>query len=238
MIIYPAIDLFEGQAVRLVKGDYNQKTVYSEDPAAVALDFKAKGALRVHTVDLEGAKLGGTPNFEIVKKIKEQSGLFVEIGGGIRDMETIRKYLSAGIDRVILGTAAVEDPDLVDRAVSEFSERIAVGIDLKDGFVAIRGWLQSSKMHAEEFFELMRSKGVRTIICTDVSKDGMMQGPNQLLYQELSKHFPDVDLIASGGVSSIQDIKNLKTLGIHGAIVGKAYYTGAVDLKEAIEVAK
>lgn len=237
MIIYPAIDLYEGQAVRLVKGDYNQKTVYSNDPAEVALDFKAKGALRIHAVDLEGAKLGGTPNFETVLKIKEKSGLFVEIGGGIRDLETIRRYLNAGIDRVILGTAAVEQPELVKAAVSEFGERIAVGIDLKDGFVAIRGWLESSALKAGEFLESMRTLGVRTVIVTDISRDGMMQGPNRLLYKELSEAYPDIDLIASGGVSDIDDIRNLKTLGIHGAIVGKAYYTGAVDLKEAIEVA-
>lgn len=237
MIIYPAIDLYEGQAVRLVKGDYNQKTVYSNDPAEVALDFKAKGALRIHTVDLEGAKLGGTPNFETVLKIKEKSGLFVEIGGGIRDLETIRRYLNAGIDRVILGTAAVEQPELVKAAVSEFGERIAVGIDLKDGFVAIRGWLESSALKAGEFLESMRTLGVRTVIVTDISRDGMMQGPNRLLYKELSEVYPDIDLIASGGVSDMDDIRNLKTLGIHGAIVGKAYYTGAVDLKEAIEVA-
>ena len=237
MILYPTMYLYEGQALRLVKGDYNQKTVYNDDPASVALDFKACGATRIHTVDLEGAKDGTTPNFETVCKIKEKSGLFVEVGGGIRDMATIRKYLDSGIDRVILGTAAVQNPELVKEAVAAYPGRIAVGIDLKDGFVAVKGWLETSALEAAAFMEQMRYVGVKTIICTDISKDGMMQGPNQELYQTLSKDFPDIDLIASGGVSCLQDIKELKSLGLHGAIVGKAYYTGAVDLKEAIEVA-
>lgn len=237
MIIYPAIDLYEGQAVRLVKGDYQQKTVYSDDPGLVALDFKACGASRIHTVDLEGAKDGTTPNFEIVRRIKEESGLFVEIGGGIRTMDTIKKYIDAGIDRVILGTAAVENAQLVTDAVSAYGEHIAVGIDIKDGFVAIKGWLENSELKAEEFLEQMREKGVRTIICTDISKDGMMQGPNHQLYKDLSRDYPDIDLIASGGVSTMEDIKALKACGMHGAIVGKAYYTKAIDLKEAIEVA-
>lgn len=238
MILYPAIDLYEGEAVRLVKGDYQQKTVYSNDPASVALDFKNCGAERIHTVDLEGAKDGTTPNFDTVCKIKKTSGLFVEVGGGIRNMETIRKYLDAGIDRVILGTAAVENKELVKEAVAAYKERIAVGIDIKDGYVAIKGWLENSSFTAEDFLKEMQDLGVKTIICTDVSKDGMMQGPNKLLYKDLSEEFPDIDLIASGGVSSIDDIKNLKELGLHGAIVGKAYYTKAIDLKEAIEVAE
>lgn len=238
MIIYPAIDLYEGQAVRLIRGDYSQKTVYSENPPAVAMDFKACGAERIHVVDLEGAKTGGTPNLDIILKIKQQSGLFVETGGGIRDMKTIRRYLDSGIDRVILGTAAVQMPELVAEAVSLYKERIALGIDLKDGFVAIKGWMESSKLTAEAFLTQMCKTGVKTVICTDISKDGMMQGPNRLLYQHLSKQFPETDLIASGGVSCMEDIRNLKSLGIHGAIVGKAYYTGAVNLKEAIEVAR
>lgn len=237
MILYPAIDLYEGDAVRLVKGDYAQKTIYSHDPASIAMDFKNCGAERIHTVDLEGAKDGTTPNFETVCKIKKDSGLFVEIGGGIRSIDTVQKYLDAGIDRVILGTAAVENEELVIEAVSAYKERIAVGIDIKDGYVAIKGWLEQSKYTAEDFLLKMHSIGVKTIICTDVSKDGMMQGPNKLLYKQLSEEFPDIDLIASGGVSSIEDIRNLKALGLHGAIVGKAYYTKAIDLKEAIEVA-
>lgn len=238
MILYPAIDLYEGQAVRLVKGDYQQKTVYSDDPASVALDFKRCGAERIHVVDLEGAKDSSTPNFDVVCRIRETSGLFTEIGGGIRNMDTIRKYLDAGIDRVILGTAAVEDPALVRDAVRAYEERIAVGIDLRDGLVAIRGWLENSQLKAEEFMKQMQEEGVRTIICTDISKDGMMQGPNRLLYQELAKEFPSMDLVASGGVSDLSDIKALKELGIHGAIIGKAYYTKAIDLKEAIKVAQ
>ncbi len=238
MIIYPAIDLYEGQAVRLVKGDYQQKTVYSDDPVSVAMDFKNCGATHIHTVDLEGAKEGSTPNFDIVCKIKEKSGLFVEIGGGIRDMLTIRKYIEAGIDRVILGTAAVENEELVIEAVENFGKRIAVGIDIKDGFVAIKGWLENSEIPAEEFMATMRDIGVKTIICTDISKDGMMQGPNHDLYQKLNADYPEIQLVASGGVSTIDDIRVLKEAGIDGAIIGKAYYTKAIDLKEAIEVAK
>ena len=237
MILYPAIDLYKGDAVRLVKGDYAQKTVYSHDPVVIAMDFKNCGAERIHTVDLEGAKDGTTPNFETVCRIKKDSGLFVEIGGGIRNMDTVQKYLDAGIDRVILGTAAVENEELVKEAVSVYKERIAVGIDIKDGYVAIKGWLERSAYTAEDFLRQMQGIGVKTIICTDVSKDGMMQGPNKLLYKKLSEEFPDVDLVASGGVSSIEDIRNLKALGLHGAIIGKAYYTKAIDLKEAIEVA-
>lgn len=238
MLIYPAIDLYEGRAVRLVKGDYNQKTIYSEDPPSVAADFKAAGAQWIHTVDLEGAKCGGTPNFDMICRIKKESGLFVEIGGGIRNMETVRRYADAGIDRVILGTAAVEDPDFVKEAVQSFPGKIAVGIDLKDGYVATRGWLETSSYTASAFLSAMNEIGIDTIICTDVSKDGMMQGPNRSLYQELSKTFPHIRLIASGGVSSIEDVKSLKALGLYGAIIGKAYYTHAIDLKEAIEVAK
>ena len=237
MVIYPAIDLYEGQAVRLVKGDYNQKTVYSNDPVSVAKDFKACGASWIHTVDLEGAKEGRTPNFDVVRSIREATGLSVEIGGGIRTADTIRKYADAGIDRVILGTAAVERPEFVKEAAALFPGKVAVGVDLKDGCVATHGWLKTSGYSADAFFRMMQDLGIDTIICTDVSKDGMMQGPNKALYQELSGQFPEINLIASGGVSSIEDVKALKKLGIHGAIIGKAYYTKAIDLKEAIEVA-
>ena len=237
MLIFPAIDLFGGKAVRLFKGDYNQMTVYNENPLEVALDFKACGATHIHTVDLEGAKDGTTPNLETVCKIKRETGLFVEIGGGIRSMEIIDRYINAGIDRVILGTAAVSDPDFVRRAVQKHGEKIAVGIDIKDGFVAIKGWTETSTLDAFDFCGQMQEIGVKTVICTDISKDGAMQGTNHELYKALSEKF-SINIIASGGVSSIEDIKRLANQKLYGAIIGKAYYTGAVDLKEAVEVAK
>ena len=237
MLIYPAIDLYGGKAVRLFKGDYAQMTVYSECPPEVSLDFSAKGAQRIHLVDLEGAKTGETPNFDTVLAIKNASGLFCEIGGGIRSMDVIERYVSAGIDRVILGTAAVTSPGFVEEAVGKYGEKIAVGIDIKDGFVAINGWTEKSSLEAMDFTARMQSIGVKTLICTDISRDGAMQGTNHDLYKELSEKF-SMDIIASGGVSSIDDVKRLTKLGIHGAIIGKAYYTGAIDLCEAVEVAK
>lgn len=237
MLIYPAIDLYGGKAVRLYKGDYAQMTVYNDNPVEVALDFLRCGASRVHLVDLEGAKNGTTPNFETVTAIKNATSLFCEIGGGIRSMETIDRYLSSGIDRVILGTAAVTEPGFVEAAVAKYGDKIAVGIDIKDGFVAIKGWTVKSEENAMDFCEKMQKIGVKTMICTDISKDGAMQGTNHALYQELSESF-DMNIIASGGVSSIEDVERLAKLNIHGAIVGKAYYTGAIRLRDAIEVAK
>lgn len=237
MLIFPAIDLFQGKAVRLYKGDYAQMTVYSENPPAIAMDFQASGAGQIHIVDLEGAKSGATPNFGTVLAIKEQSGLFCEVGGGIRSMETVERYLSAGIDRVILGTAAVTEPGFVERAVSAYGEKIAVGIDIKDGFVAIKGWTEKSTQTALDFCKKMQDAGVKTLICTDISKDGVMQGTNHGLYRRLKEEL-DLQIIASGGVSSIEDVKRLRDGDVYGAIIGKAYYTGAIDLKEAIEVAR
>ena len=237
MLIYPAIDMYEKKAVRLYKGDYAQMTVYSENPCAVAQEFKRCGATHIHLVDLEGAKAGTTPNFELVKAIKEETGLFCEIGGGIRDMATIAKYVEAGIDRVILGTAAVTSPGFVEEAVKAYGDKIAVGIDIKDGFVAIKGWTETSEENAMDFTAKMQSMGVKTMICTDISRDGAMRGANHDLYRELSERF-DMNIIASGGVSSMEDVEKLAQLHIHGAIVGKAYYTGAIDLNKAIEVAK
>jgi len=237
MKIYPAIDLFEGKAVRLYKGDYAAMTVYNEDPCAVAKDFLACGAERIHLVDLEGAKDGTTPNLNTVCRIKEQTGLFCEVGGGIRNLDTVKKYLEAGLDRVILGTAAVTDPDFAQAAVQAWGERIAIGVDIRDGFVAVKGWTEKSQLEAFAFCRRMQEIGIRTLICTDISRDGAMQGPNDELYRQLSAQL-DMQIIASGGVSGIDDIRRLTKLGIHGAIIGKAYYTGAINLKEAIEVAK
>lgn len=237
MIIFPAIDLFEGKAVRLYKGDYNKMTVYSDNPPEIAEDFKTQGATHIHIVDLEGAKGGTTPNFDTVIEIKKKSGLFCEIGGGIRDMNTIERYISSGIDRVILGTAAVTSEGFVKEAVSKYGNKIAVGIDLRDGFVAIKGWTEKSSLTAFEFCEKMQNDGVETLICTDISKDGAMNGTNHALYHELMSKF-NMNITASGGVSSLDDVKRLAEKRMYGAIIGKAYYTGDIDLKQAVEVAR
>lgn len=237
MNIFPAIDLYEKKAVRLLKGDYAKMTVYSENPVEIAKDFENSGARFLHIVDLEGAKTGDTPNIETIKNIVKNTNLFTEVGGGIRSVDTVEKYLNIGANRVILGTAAVTDENFLRTAAKKYNEKIAVGVDIKDGFAAIKGWTSVSEFTCFEFCEKMCKIGVKTIICTDISKDGAMQGTNVELYKELSEKF-DIDIIASGGVSSIDDIKKLKNLGIYGAIIGKAYYTGAISIKEAIEVAK
>ena len=236
MYIYPAIDLVGGKAVRLYKGDYAQMTVYSDDPVSVARDFQAAGSKHIHLVDLEGAKSGIPENLETIRSIIRETDLFVEVGGGIRNMETVETYLDAGVDRVILGTAAVTDPAFLEAALTKYGERIAVGVDLKNGFVAIKGWTETSALTADGFFAKMQALGVRTVICTDISRDGAMKGTNRELYKELSEKY-SIDLIASGGVSSLEDVQALATMGLHGAIIGKAYYIGAIDLKTAIEVA-
>jgi len=237
MLIFPAIDLMNGEAVRLYQGDYAQKTVYNPDPAAVARDFRAAGAEWVHLVDLDGAKSGETPNLDTVCRLKAESGLRCEIGGGIRSMGTVDAYLSAGLDRVILGTAAVSNPDFLKEAVGKYGEKIAVGVDIKDGCVAVKGWTESSGLDAFDFCETLQNLGVATVICTDISKDGAMQGTNRALYRALSEKFT-MNFTASGGVSSMEDVRALRALGLYGAIIGKAYYTGAIDLREALEAAK
>ena len=237
MNIFPAIDLYEGKAVRLLKGDYQNMTVYSENPIEIARDFEDKGARFIHLVDLEGAKDGTTPNLSIVKQIANETNLFSEIGGGIRSMETVSAYLENGVDRVILGTAAVNDEEFLKEAIARYGERIAVGVDIKDGFVVIKGWTEKSEYNCFDFCEKMQKLGVKTLICTDISKDGAMQGTNRELYKELSEKF-NMDITASGGVSDIEDVKALRKLDLYGAIIGKAYYIGAIDLKEALEAAK
>ncbi len=237
MRIFPAIDLYGGKAVRLYKGEYERMTVYSNDPAAVAAKFADCGAQYLHLVDLEGARDGTTPNLETIREILSGPRLFTELGGGIRSMQTIERYLDLGINRVILGTIAATNPDFAAQAVEKFGERIAVGADIKDGEIAIRGWRELSGKTAEEFFGTMRAIGVRTVICTDVSRDGAMRGANLELYRHLAQTY-EMNIVASGGVSSLEDIAALRKLDLYGAIVGKAYYTGAIDLARAIEVAK
>lgn len=235
MKIFPAIDLYGGQAVRLYKGDYDQMTVYDPEPLHTVRKFEAAGARHLHLVDLEGAKTGQTTNLPTIEKLASSTGLFIEVGGGIRNMDTVRRYLNAGASRVILGTAAVTDPDFTARAVAQYGEKIAVGADLKDGKVAIKGWLETSQDTWEVFFAKMQALGVQTIICTDISKDGAMQGTNRDLYKLLTQRF-SMHIIASGGVSSLEDIQALKAAGVHGAIIGKAYYTGAIDLAQAVRL--
>lgn len=237
MIILPAIDLYGRKAVRLFKGDYDQMTVYNDNPIEVARDFESAGAEFIHMVDLEGAKLGTTPNIDIVKSIAKETTLKVEIGGGIRDMKTVAAYIDAGVARVILGTAAVTDRTFLKAAVDKYGEKVAVGADIKDGYIAIKGWIEKSQLTTNEFFSQMQELGIKTVICTDISKDGAMKGTNLELYKSLSEKF-SVNIIASGGVSSIDDVTELRRMNIYGAIIGKAYYTGAIDLKEAIEVAR
>lgn len=237
MLIFPAIDLYNGKAVRLYKGDYSKMTVYNDNPLAIAEDFKNQGATCLHIVDLEGAKTGETPNIETVKALAEKSGLFTEIGGGIRSLEAAEKYISSGVDRIILGTVAVKDEKFLAEAVKKYGDKVAVGVDLKDGYVAIKGWTEKSDYDAYTFCDKMEKIGVKTLIITDISKDGAMQGTNLELYKELSQKY-NMQITASGGVSSIQDVKNLAKINMYGAIIGKAYYTGAISIKEAVEVAK
>lgn len=233
MEIFPAIDLYEGKVVRLLKGDYEKMTVYSEDPVRTAQDIEAAGAHWLHLVDLEGAKDGTTPNFPVVSEIVKKTTLKVEIGGGIRSMETIWQYLSAGVARVILGTKAVTDRSFLEEALRNYGERIAVGVDAKDGKVAIKGWREVLDVDMIDFIKELRDLGVKNVIVTDIAKDGAMQGTNRALYRELVK-LPGIEITASGGVSSLEDLKALREMHLYGAILGKAMYTGDVKLPDAM----
>ena len=237
MLIFPAIDLYEGKAVRLYKGDYEQMTVYSDSPIELVEDFVEQGAKHLHLIDLEGAKTGKTPNLELIRDIRALSPLFTQVGGGIRSMDVVDAYLGAGVDRVILGTAAVTDPVFLEEAIKEFGDKIAVGADIKNGYIAISGWTESSGIDAFSFCRRMQDLGVKTLICTDISRDGAMQGTNRNLYRTLSRRH-NMNIIASGGVSSIEDIRALREMELYGAVIGKAYYTGAIKIAEALEVAK
>ena len=234
MVLFPAIDILSGKAVRLYKGDYNAVTVYSERPWGFAEDFVDKGCSAIHIVDLDGAKSGETVNIDTVKRIAAVKGLYSEIGGGIRNMETVSRYLEAGVDRVILGTAALKDPSFLKNALREYGDRIAVGVDLKDGKVAVKGWLETSNKDGIEFLKELEDLGVEGVIVTDISRDGAMKGTNLDLYGRIKEEV-SLKVTASGGVSTIEDIVALKSMGLYGAIIGKAYYTGAIKLKEALE---
>ena len=237
MLIFPAIDLYQGQAVRLFQGDYKQMTIYDTEPLNTAKKFENLGAEWLHVVDLEGAKTGEAVNLDTIIKIISSCKLKCEVGGGIRNMKIIERYINAGVSRVILGTAAITEKNFVEDAVKNFGEKIAVGVDIKNNNAAIKGWQEDSKIEAVNFCEKMQDAGVNTIICTDISKDGAMKGTNFLLYKTLKEKLK-INIIASGGVSTIEDVKTLAKLNLYGAIIGKAYYTGAINIKEAIEAAK
>ena len=236
MILLPAIDLYEGKAVRLKKGDYAEMTVYREDPVNLASEMEAQGAEWIHIVDLEGAKSGLAPNLPIAREIARTTGLKVEYGGGLRSPEVLERCIDGGVSRAILGTAAVTDPELLAAAVARWGEKIAAGADIKDGKIAIKGWLETAEEGLEAFLDRMEAVGVQTAICTDISRDGMLKGTNRELYASLADR-KGPRLVASGGVSSLEDIRALRDMGLYGAILGKAYYTGAVDLREGIEAA-
>ncbi|MCL2200914.1 MAG: 1-(5-phosphoribosyl)-5-[(5-phosphoribosylamino)methylideneamino]imidazole-4-carboxamide isomerase [Oscillospiraceae bacterium] len=237
MTIYPAIDLYEKKAVRLLRGDYAQMTIYSDDPPAVAKGFRAAGATHLHVVDLEGARDGKPANFDVIERITAESGLVVQIGGGIREMETIEKYLALGVSRVILGTAAVSKPGFLKEAASKFGSAIAVSADIKDGLIALKGWTEVSDQELMSFCRVIEDLGVQTLICTDISKDGLLEGTNMELYETLRKEL-GLYIIASGGVSTLDEIKTLASWGVDGAILGKALYTGVIDLAEAVNSVK
>ena len=236
MIIIPAIDIFHGQAVRLLRGDYNSMTVYDTDPVNTAMIFRSEGAECVHIVDLEGAKSGEPVNLPTIMRIRETCGLKCEVGGGVRDMAAIERYVDAGVDRVILGTSATKE-GFAREAANNFGDKIAVGVDIRGGKVAVKGWLEDSGIDALTFCRKMQNDGVSTLIITDISRDGAMNGTNTQLYAELSQSL-SVNITASGGVSTLEDVKSLAGLGLYGAIIGKAYYTGAVKISEAIEAVK
>ena len=237
MVIFPAIDILGGKAVRLLKGDYEKVTVYSDDPYSVARTFVSKGCKAIHIVDLDGAREGSAVNMAIVRTIAQIPDILSEIGGGIRNLDTVCRYLDAGISRVILGTAALENPAFLKEAVGRFGERIAVGVDMKDGKVAVKGWLETSKKDGLEFLRELEDMGVRSAIVTDISRDGAMRGTNLELYKTIASCCK-LDITASGGVSSLDDVKALKETGVYGAIIGKAYYTGAIMLEDALEVSR
>jgi len=237
MHIFPAIDLCGGQVVRLYKGDYTQKTVYSDDPAAYAKAFYDAGAAYLHLVDLDGAKAGRAVNLELISDVIRQSKLQVEVGGGIRDEETVKQYMDIGVLRVILGTAALQNRPFLTRMVETYGDKIAVGVDIRDGMVATHGWTETSTVPCMEFCRWLESIGVSTVICTDISKDGAMAGTNLGLYREMMGQL-HMQITASGGVSSLADVRALAEENLYGAILGKALYTGDVDLRDALATAK
>ncbi|MFD2306547.1 1-(5-phosphoribosyl)-5-[(5-phosphoribosylamino)methylideneamino]imidazole-4-carboxamide isomerase [Enterococcus termitis] len=236
MYVLPAIDIREGKAVRLVQGDFSQKTIVNEDPLAQIKEFKQAGIQMVHVVDLDGALLGETTNALLIKQMKEKTNVKIEVGGGIRTLQQIDAYAAIGIDRIIIGSTALTDPTLVKEAVSKYGDKIAVGIDAKNEKVAVRGWLDVSETDYLQLAKEMAAIGVKTIIYTDISKDGTLTGPTYEHYKQLAKAVPEMNIIASGGVASKKDLFDLAKLNLYGAIVGKAFYNGAITLIDMLEV--
>lgn len=236
MQIFPATDILGGKVVRLTKGDYANVKIYADSPAEMAKEFMKAGAKNLHMVDLDGAKDGAPVNFEAIREAAKIKDLFIEVGGGIRDMKRIEDYLSLGVRRVILGTAAVRNYPFVEEAVKKYGDAIAVGVDAKDGLVAVNGWLETTTVNSVEFCKKLRDTGVSTVIYTDISKDGMLSGTNLEIYKELSE-IKGLDIVASGGITFIDEIKTLSDMGIYGAIVGKAVYEGKLDLAEVLKAA-
>ena len=236
MKIFPAIDLRDGKVVRLFQGDYDQMTVYSDDPVEIASSFKAAGAGNLHLVDLDGAKDGKLVNYDSIKKITENVDMFVEVGGGIRDEERIRQYLEIGVGRVILGTVAVKDPEFLEEMVAKYGDRIAVGVDSKDGYVAVNGWKEVTYRESFEFCRYLQQIGVKTVIYTDISRDGSLEGTNMEAYRKLAK-IENLDIVASGGISFYEEIEQLRDV-VSAAILGKAIYSGKLDLAKAVELAE
>lgn len=237
MRIYPAIDIRGGNAVRLFQGDYSKEKIYSINPVDVALKFKKAGAERLHVVDLDGALEGELVNKDLIKKIVSSSGLFVQVGGGVRSINRISEYLSAGASRVILGSAAVEDADFVREAVRFFGDKVAVGVDALGGKVAIGGWKKITDIDAYDFCVRLRDGGVRTVICTDISKDGALSGTNLQAYERLVQ-IKGLRIIASGGITYYEELEKLKEMGVRGAVLGKAIYDGAIGIGKAVEMCK
>ena len=237
MLIFPAIDILGGKAVRLYKGDYNLVTVYSDRPWEIAQTFIEKGCKAIHIVDLDGAREGSAVNMDVVRKIAQNPDILTEIGGGIRNQDTVQRYLDVGVSRVILGTAALENTAFLKEVLKKYGQKIAVGVDLKDGKVAVKGWLEKSDKDGLEFLKDLEDMGVRTAIVTDISKDGAMKGTNLELYRKIVSEV-SMDITASGGVSALEDVRTLKEIGVYGAIIGKAYYTGAIRLEDAIAIAE
>ncbi len=233
MLIFPAIDIKDGNVVRLFQGDYDQMTVYSEDPVQVAKTFKDCGATHLHLVDLDGAKEGRLVNFENIKKIIQEAGLFVQVGGGIRDLERIKAYIDLGVHRVILGTAAVTEPEFLKEAIDNYGDKIAVGVDVKGHKVAINGWQNVTNIDADDFLRALEKMGVATVIYTDISKDGGLEGTNLKAYESLQNDY-SFQIIASGGVTYMEELQELKKMGVYGAILGKALYAGSLLLKEVV----
>ena len=233
MIIFPAIDIKDGKVVRLLQGDYSKMTVYSENPVDVANTFKNSGATHLHLVDLDGAKDGKLVNFENIKNIIQEVDIFVQVGGGIRDMNRIKAYLELGVHKVILGTSAVTDPDLLKEAIKTYGDKIAVGVDVKNGKVAINGWRKITDIDADDFLKTLENQGVSTVIYTDITKDGGLEGTNLPAYEELQRNY-SFQIIASGGVTYLEELQTLKRMGVYGVILGRALYAGTLTLRQVV----